>query len=98
MRSRLPLPLFIAVMLIIPVLAFAHGGREHVLGTVASIDEHTIVVRTKSGDVSVPLAAATRYFHGSGTKHPARADEVRDGMRVVVHYGADGRAAEVHIP
>lgn len=87
-----------AVMLIVPALAFAHGGRKHVMGTVASMRPDTITVKTKTSTVSIPLSSATRYYHGSGTKNPARADEVRDGMRVVVHYGADGRAAEVHIP
>jgi hypothetical protein len=86
------------LILIVPALAFAHGGHKHVVGTVASVNETTIQVKTSTGSTSVPLSAATRYYRGSGSKHPATAHEVQTGMRVVVHLGADGKAAEVHIP
>ena len=78
-------------------IAFAHGGHKHVIGTVESMSATTIVVKTAAGSTSVPLSTETKYFRGSDTKHPAKASEVENKMRVVVHLGADGKAAEVHM-
>lgn len=85
-------------LLIVPTLALAHGGHKHVSGTVVSADNTAIVVKTSTGNVSVPVSSTTRYYHGNDTKHPATASEVEIGMRVVVHLGADENAVEVHIP
>ena len=95
---RVRLTVFALAVLIVPALAVAHGGHKHVSGTVASMNETTIVVKTSAGKVSVPLSSTTRYYHGSDTKHPATANEIESGTRVVVHLSADGKAAEVHIP
>ena len=88
----------IAVVLIVPVLAWAHGGHKHVIGTVSTIGSTNLVVKTSTGNVSVPISNTTRFYHGSGTQQEATAAEVQKGMRVVVHLDAGGRAAEVHIP
>src|SRR5438105_5704899 len=85
-------------IVVIATAAFAHGGHKHVIGTVESTSATTIVVKTSGGSASVPLSTETKYFRGSDTTHPATASEVENGMRVVVHLGADGKAAEVHIP
>lgn len=76
----------------------AHGGHKHVVGTVVSIGNASIVVKTTAANVSVPLTDTTRYFHGSSTKHRANRREIAAGSRVVVHLAGDGNAAEVHIP
>ncbi len=96
MKTRLQILVF--ALLILPSLALAHGGHEHVLGTVQKVTPTLIAVKTASGTIGVPLSPATRYYRGSDTKHPADAREVEPGMRVVIHEGADGKAAEVHIP
>src|SRR5713226_7511074 len=96
MRARLIL--FAVVLLMFPVLASGHGGHKHVMGTVASVTSKTLVVRTSSGDVSVPISNTTRFYHGGSTRQEATPAEVLEGMRVVVHLGADGKAVEVHIP
>jgi hypothetical protein len=97
MKKRLEVLAFFA-LLIYPSLALAHGGHAHVVGTVEQITSTTITVKTASGTKSVLLSPATRYYRGSDTDHPANAGDVKAGMRVVVHEGADGKAAEVHIP
>ena len=76
----------------------AHGGHKHVMGTVVSIGKTSIVVKTTGANVSVPLTAATKYFHGSSTKHRANRREIAAGSRVLVHLAGDGKAAEVHMP
>jgi len=90
--------LFALALLIVPALALAHGGHKHVSGTIASVGEASIVVKTSTGNVSVSTSPETKYFRGSDTKHPTTADELKTGMRVVVHLGGDGKALEVHIP
>jgi len=90
--------LFIFALVLVPVVAFAHAGHKHVTGTIVTFSATEIVVKTDSGNTTVPLSASTRYYHGSGTSQGATPAEVKSGMRVVVHPGADGRAVEVHIP
>jgi Cu/Ag efflux protein CusF len=86
------------ILLLMPALVFAHGGHKHIIGTVSSVSSKGLVVTTSSGNVSVPLSNTTRFYHGSGTGQAATHGEVVEGMRVVVHLGADGKAVEVHIP
>ena len=57
-----------------------------------------LVVKTSTGNVSVPISNTTRFYHGSGTEQEATAAEVQKGMRVVVHLDGEGKAVEVHIP
>ena len=91
---------FIVTIIItfVPALILAHGGHKHVIGTVVSMNATSIVVKTTSGNVSVPLSSATKYYHGSTTKHAATAGDVANDMRVVVHLGGDRKAVEVHLP
>src|ERR1700694_1237693 len=88
----------IAVVLIVPMLASAHGGHKHVIGTVSSIGSNALVVKTSTGNVSAPIWKARRFYRGSGTQQKAPAAEVQKGMRVVVHLDAGGSALEVHLP
>ena len=96
MKARLIF--FAVVSLIVAPLAFAHGGHKHVIGTVSSVASKILVVKTSTGNVSVPISNTTRFYHGSGTEQEATAAEVQKGMRVVVHLDGEGKAAEVHIP
>ena len=96
MKARLIL--LAVVLLLITPFALGHGGHKHVIGTVSSVSSKVLVVTTSSGEVSVPLTNTTRFYHGSGTGQAATHGEVVEGIRVVVHLGADGNALEVHIP
>ena len=97
MMLKARLILFAVVSLVAP-LAFGHGGHKHVIGMISSAEAKTLVVKTSTGNVAVPISNTTRFYHGSGTREEARPAEVKKGMRVVVHLGADGKALEVHIP
>src|SRR5262249_43237135 len=89
----------LAFLLSVPLVAFAHGGHKHVMGTVSDLTAEQIVVKAKDGDASsVPLTANTKYYFGAKTDHAANADDVKVGMRVVVHLDGEGKAIEVHIP
>ena len=73
---------------------FAHGGNPHVMGTVTSIDEKTIEVKTEEGKtVSAHLTKETKYTKGD--KAATRAD-VKVGMRAVLHLEGKGEHQTVH--
>ncbi|HEY2739367.1 MAG TPA: hypothetical protein VGK45_13250 [Thermoanaerobaculia bacterium] len=84
------------LILLVSVLAFAHGGHPHVLGTVTALTADHIEVKTKEGKtVSVPLTKTTKFLQGD---QPATAADAKVGSRVVVHLGEGGAAVEVHLP
>ena len=63
--------------------ARAHGGQEHLLGTVVSVDASTIVVKTTKGaETTVTLDAQTKVER-AGAK--ASAADLAPGEKVVVH-------------
>ncbi|MCU1235653.1 MAG: hypothetical protein JWP63_3620 [Candidatus Solibacter sp.] len=63
--------------------ARAHEGMEHITGTVISVGENSLSVKTTKGTtVEVRLDAKTEYVHG---KEPAKLSDVKTGSRVVVH-------------
>ncbi len=51
--------------LIISTLAFAHGGMEHVLGTVTAVTEHSLSVKTRDGAIkTVEFDGETKFLKG----------------------------------
>jgi hypothetical protein len=63
-------------------VALAHGGGEHVMGTVKSIEPSSLTVETKDKEVVFHLDQQTS-FEKSGSK--VTAAELKPGERVVVH-------------
>lgn len=64
-------------------MVFAHGSEKHVMGTVTSISDGTIVVKTTSKEtVTVSLNAATKFLK-SGS--PATLKDLKVGDKVVIH-------------
>ena len=61
--------------------AFAHGGFDHVMGTVAKLDANVLTVTTTKGDVKVKLDAKTEITKAD--KKAVMTDLVT-GARVVV--------------
>jgi ribosomal protein S1 len=78
-----------SAVLLFPALVLAHGGGEHVMGTIKSIDDKGALVETKdSKDVQITFDDKTQ-FERSGA--PSSAKELHAGDRVVVHcVKADG--------
>jgi hypothetical protein len=71
------------------VAAMAHGGEEHVLGTVTKVTDKSITVKTTAKEpVTVNVAAATKFMKG---KASAKITDLNVGDRVVIHAteGAD---------
>ncbi|MGA9798619.1 MAG: DUF5666 domain-containing protein [Terriglobales bacterium] len=84
--------------LVFGTLAFAHGGMDHVLGTVTAITEHSLSVKTRDGAIkTVEFDSETKFLKGDA---PATLKDVQVGSRVVIHaHNHDNalHAAEVKI-
>ena len=63
------------------VALYAHGGFDHVQGTVSKLDANVLTVKTGKGDVPVKLDAKTEIMMGD---HKAAAADLKVGVRVVV--------------
>ena len=72
--------------------ALAHGGGEHVMGTVESRTADEIVVKDRAGQTHhVRLDEETRCRDTAGGA--AELSRIRPGDRVAVHLGVDARAS-----
>ncbi len=60
---------------------FAHGGFDHVMGTVVKLADHVLTVKTAKGNVDVKLDEKTELTR-NGVK--AERMELKPGVRVVV--------------
>ena len=75
------LPVFCTVLL--SVFTFAHGGMDHVVGTVTAVTEHSLSVKTSDGSIStVELDGETKFIKGDAA---ATIKDVQIGSRVVIH-------------
>ena len=84
--------------LLLGTLAFAHGGMEHVLGTVTAITDHSLSVKTRDGAVkTVEFDGETKFVKGDAA---ATVKDIQVGSRVVIHAHKNDNslhAAEVRI-
>ena len=72
--------LFSTLLLSTPV--FAHGGMEHILGTVTDITDHSLSVKTSDGAAKVEFDGETKFMKGDA---PAAVKDVQVGSRVAIH-------------
>src|SRR5262245_39652582 len=83
-RTLLSLALSCAVALAAAPAAFAHGGHDHVMGTVKAVDlkARTVEVETKDGKrVTVQIDDKTKYLRGEAG---AKESDLAEGLRVVI--------------
>src|SRR5882762_786088 len=67
----------------ITIPAIAHEGMEHITGTVTSVGDNTLTVKTTKGKtVRVSVDTKTEYARG---KVAAKIADLKEGDRVVVH-------------
>jgi hypothetical protein len=79
MKARV-LVLFVCIAL---AAALAHGGEEHVIGTVSKVTPDSITVKTTANKmVTVGVVAATTFTMG---KMAMKLDGLKVGDRVVIH-------------
>lgn len=68
-------------LVLLTVMEWAHGGFDHVIGTVTKLDNNVLTVKTAKGDVDVRLNDQTEI-----TKSNLKAGgaDLKPGARVVV--------------
>lgn len=91
-RISLILTQLLTCTLLLGTLSFAHGGMEHVLGTVTAITDHSLAVKTRDGAVkTVEFDSETKFVKGDAA---AGVKDVQVGSRVVIH--AHNRDSSLH--
>jgi hypothetical protein len=73
--------IIISAVLALALVAFAHGGFDHVTGTVAKFESSVLTVKTTKGNVDVRLNDKTEITKGD---QKAQAADLKPGTRVVV--------------
>ena len=92
-RNQIALAIAFVVALL-PAVALAHGGFEHVMGTVSKISDTSVTVTTAAGkSVDVALDAKTTYARA--TQALQRAD-LKVGDRVVIDAVKTGDKLAAH--
>jgi hypothetical protein len=69
---------------LLPTIATAHGGEEHVIGTVATISDTSVTVKTTAGK-SVEVAFDPKMTTYVRAKTPIQKSDIKVGDRVVIH-------------
>jgi hypothetical protein len=87
---------FVAIAALLPSVAFAHGDKKHVVGTLEKVNADSVVVKTAAGkSVEVKLVASTSYVSRAGSEDkPAKVSDLAVGDRVVIHATPRGETLE----
>src|SRR5260370_33557193 len=84
---KLRLSLLALLLALVTGIAFAHGARVHVRGTVEKINADSVVIKTVDGkSVEVKFGASTVFLSRSNNEDkPAKAGDLAAGDLVVIH-------------
>ena len=82
----------VGLLLLAPAV-FAHGGFEHVQGTVVKVDNGVLTVKTAKGNVAVKLNAKTEITRDT---HAAPATDLKPDTRVVVDVAEGDKERNAH--
>ena len=70
-------------IVLLPGIAAAHGGEEHVIGVVTKISDASMTVKTTAGKlVEVGFDAKTTYARA---RQPIQRTDIKTGDRIVIH-------------
>ena len=75
--------LAIASLALLPTLATAHGGEEHVTGVVTKISDTSVTVKTTAKTVEVGFDAKMTTYERA--KQPIQKTDIKVGDRIVIH-------------
>jgi hypothetical protein len=84
-RLRIQIALLAMLSLaLLPTIASAHGGEEHVTGTVAKISDTTVTVKTTAGK-TVEVGFDAKMTTYARAKQPIQKADIKVGDRIVIH-------------
>jgi hypothetical protein len=92
-RPSIIITSFLGLFLACAAQMVAHGGFDHVTGTVQKLENNVLTVKTAKGDVAVTLDAKTEITRGD---KPALAADLKAGVRVVVDVPEGGKTKVAH--
>jgi hypothetical protein len=75
------------------VQMFAHGGFDHVTGTIASVEGNVVTVKTPKGDVAVKMDEKTELSKGTAK---ASAADLKPGTRVIIDIPEGSKEKVAH--
>ena len=95
MKQPLNIIIIISLLTLLACAAqvFAHGGFDHVTGTVVKVDNNVLTVKTAKGDVPVTLDAKTEITRDGKA---AQAADLKTGVRVVVDIPEGSKTKLAH--
>jgi hypothetical protein len=76
--------LAIVSLALLPTIATAHGGEEHVTGTVTKISDTSVTVKTTAGK-TVEIGFDAKMTTYERAKRPIQKTDIKVGDRVVIH-------------
>ena len=76
--------LAIASLALLPTLAIAHGGEEHVTGVVTKISDTSVTVKTTAGK-TVEVGFDAKMTTYERAKQPIQKTDIKVGDRIVIH-------------
>ena len=92
-RPNIIITSLLTLLLACAAQIFAHGGFDHVTGTVVKLDNNVLTVKTAKGDVPVTLDAKTEITRGD---KPAQAADLKPGLRVVIDIPEGSKTKLAH--
>lgn len=69
---------------LLPTIATAHGGKEHVTGTVTRISDISVTVKTTAGK-TVEVGFDAKMNTCERARQPIRKTDIKVGDRIVIH-------------
>src|SRR5579864_4398123 len=83
-KLKIQIALVTILALALPTIVSAHGGEEHVVGTVTKVSDTSVTVKTTAGKiVEVAFDAKTTTY--ARAKLPTQKSDVKVGDRIVIH-------------
>lgn len=74
----------ILALALLPTIVSAHGGEEHVIGTVTKVSDTSVTVKTTAGKI-VEVGFDAKMTTYARAKAPAQKSDVKVGDRIVIH-------------
>ena len=76
--------LAVMALALLPTMATAHGGEEHVTGTVTQISDTSVTVKTTAGK-TVEVGFDAKMTTYERAKQPIQKSDIKVGDKIVIH-------------
>jgi hypothetical protein len=74
----------VLALALLPAIVSAHGGEEHVIGTVTKVSDTSVTVKTTAGKI-VEVGFDAKMTTYARAKAPTQKSDVKVGDRIVIH-------------